>query len=44
MNYGFHLNSSEVQRGLSMLLQMEDDVPSEYEINLLVSLKDHTAL
>lgn len=44
MNCGFHFNSGEVQRGLSMLLQMEDDIPSEQEIDLLVSLKDQTAL
>lgn len=29
MNYELYLNPSEVQRGLSMLLQMEDDILSE---------------
>lgn len=28
MNYGLRPNPGEVQRGLSMLLQMEDDIPS----------------
>lgn len=29
MYYGLHLNPGEVQRGLSMLLQIEDDIPNE---------------
>lgn len=28
MNYGLHPNPAEVQRGVSMLLQMEVDIPS----------------